>query len=363
MDIYKRKQKPANEANNLAKATAILAAAEPSGVIETLAERRAISCQQGELILHLPFYAPNWLAKLKQKCQVKLAMLGLTLTANTQVATLAAKKAQTITGVKNVLVVASGKGGVGKSTVAVNLALALAKNGAKVGMLDADIYGPSVPLMLGQQDTRPQSDDGKTMTPISAHGVVANSIGFLVPKDDATVWRGPMASKALAQIIRETRWGELDYLVVDMPPGTGDIQLTLAQQVPVTSALIVTTPQNVALADASKGINMFRKVDVPVVGVVENMSMHVCSECGHQEAIFSHGGAAELAEQYDAPLLAQLPLHRHFCQDTDQGTPTVVERPDSPLTLAYRELAEQLAIKLYQTCQLGQQSIPVMALE
>ncbi|MCE2570315.1 iron-sulfur cluster carrier protein ApbC [Motilimonas eburnea] len=347
----------------LDKAIAILAAAETTGVINTLVERSAISCQQNALLLHLPFYAPSWLAKLKQKCQVKLAMLGLTLSVNTQVATMAAKQAQTITGVKNVLVVASGKGGVGKSTVAVNLALALAKNGAKIGMLDADIYGPSVPLMLGQQDTRPQSIDGKTMTPISAHGLVANSIGFLVPKDDATVWRGPMASKALAQIIRETRWGELDYLVVDMPPGTGDIQLTLAQQVPVTSALIVTTPQNVALADASKGINMFRKVNVPVVGVVENMSMHVCSECGHQEAIFSHGGAAELAEQYEAPLLAQLPLHRHFCQDTDQGTPTVVARPDSALTLAYRDLAEQVAINLYQTGQLGLQSIPVMAVD
>ncbi|MFO6423495.1 iron-sulfur cluster carrier protein ApbC [Motilimonas sp. KMU-193] len=350
-------------ASLLTKATRILAQADETGVVAIMASRNAMACQQNQLTLRLPFYAPTWQAALAQKTKVKLAMLGLSLQFSQQVAALKAKNTPAIKGVKNVIVVASGKGGVGKSTVAVNLALALAQNGAAVGMLDADIYGPSVPLMLGQQEARPQSDDGKTMLPIAAHGIVANSIGFLVAKDDATVWRGPMASKALAQIIRETQWGELDYLVVDMPPGTGDIQLTLSQQVPVTSAIVVTTPQNVALADASKGINMFRKVDVPVVGVVENMSIHVCSQCGHQEAIFSHGGGQHLAQQYEARLLAQLPLHRHFCQDTDAGTPTVVQRPDSPLTQAYQQLAETVAIKLYQEGELGEQQISVLAIE
>ncbi|MGB5856137.1 MAG: iron-sulfur cluster carrier protein ApbC, partial [Oceanisphaera sp.] len=213
------------------------------------------------------------------------------------VATLAhAGESQNVGGVRNIIAVSSGKGGVGKSTTAVNIALALHQLGARVGILDADVYGPSIPMMLGVAQSKPASDDGKTMAPVSAHGIVANSIGFLVKAGDATVWRGPMASKALSQILRETRWGELDYLIVDLPPGTGDIQLTMAQDVPTTAAIVVTTPQNVALADAVKGISMFRKVNIPVIGVIENMSYHQCGQCGHQEALFGEGGGLRASQ-------------------------------------------------------------------
>ncbi|MDO6525502.1 iron-sulfur cluster carrier protein ApbC [Motilimonas sp. 1_MG-2023] len=347
----------------LDRAMAVLAASGGNELIKTLHSRGAFKLSDGLLTLRKPFYAPTWFDTLKAKTQVKLAALGITLHCQNQVATLQSNIASPIAGIKNVLVVASGKGGVGKSTVSVNLALALAVKGAKVGILDADIYGPSMPLMLGQSEAKPESHDGKTMLPIKAHGVVANSIGFLVDKNDATVWRGPMASKALAQILRETQWGELDYLVVDMPPGTGDIQLTMAQQVPVTSALIVTTPQNVALADATKGINMFTKVNVPVLGLVENMSMHVCSQCGHEEAIFDQGGGVTLAHAHNSECLAQLPLHRQYREDTDAGTPTVIKSPDSPLSQAYLELAEKVAIKLYQDCALGVQTISVVSVD
>lgn len=347
--------------SKLDKAIAVLVAVDGDNIIPTLHQRGAMKLVDAYVELTVPFHAPCWLAQLTAKSQVKLAALGLSLRSHVRVAALKSNIASPIAGIKNVLVVASGKGGVGKSTVSVNLALALAKNGAKVGILDADIYGPSMPLMLGKADARPESNDGKTMLPISAHGVVANSIGFLVDKSDATVWRGPMASKALAQILRETQWGELDYLVVDMPPGTGDIQLTMAQQVPVTSALIVTTPQNVALADATKGINMFTKVNVPVLGLVENMSMHVCSQCGHEEAIFAQGGGVTLAHQHHTECLAQLPLHTHYREDTDAGAPTVVSRQDSPLSHAYLSLAETVAQRLYRECPVGIQAIPIVS--
>lgn len=250
-------------------------------------------------------------------------------------------------GVKNIIAVSSGKGGVGKSTTAVNMALALAAEGARVGLLDADIYGPSVPSMLGTDDQRPSSPDGKHMAPIMAHGLATNSIGYLVTDDNAMVWRGPMASKALMQLLNETLWPELDYLVLDMPPGTGDIQLTLAQNVPVTGAVIITTPQDIALLDARKGIVMFEKVNVPVLGVVENMSMHICSNCGHHEAIFGSGGAEKLAEQYHTRLLSQLPLHIQLREDLDAGEPTVIRDPHGEFTARYRQLAGAVAAQLY----------------
>jgi ATP-binding protein involved in chromosome partitioning len=245
--------------------------------------------------------------------------------------------------IKNVVAVASGKGGVGKSTVAVNLALAWAAQGARVGVLDADIYGPSQPLMLGLEGQRPSSPDGKQLRPLSSHGVAAMSIGFLVDAEQPMVWRGPMVTQALTQLLSETQWGALDYLVVDMPPGTGDIQLTLAQRVPVAGALIVTTPQDIALADARKGLKMFEKVSVPVLGIVENMSIHVCSNCGHAEHIFGAGGGARMAKQYGVKLLGELPLDAHIREEADSGRPTVVAAPDSARARAYFEMARRTA--------------------
>jgi ATP-binding protein involved in chromosome partitioning len=245
--------------------------------------------------------------------------------------------------IKNIVAVASGKGGVGKSTVAANLALAWAAQGARVGMLDADIYGPSQPLLLGLEGQRPTSPDGKHLKPLESHGVMAMSIGFLVDAEQPMVWRGPMVTQALTQLLSETHWGTLDYLVVDMPPGTGDIQLTLAQRVPVAGAVIVTTPQDIALADARKGLKMFEKVSVPVLGIVENMSVHICSNCGHTEHIFGAGGGARMAEQYGVQLLGELPLDVHIREEADSGRPTVVAAPDSPRARAYFEMARRTA--------------------
>ena len=248
--------------------------------------------------------------------------------------------------IKNVVAVASGKGGVGKSTVAVNLALAWAAQGAKVGILDADIYGPSQPLMLGLEGQRPSSPDGKHLEPLESHGVSAMSIGFLVDAEQPMVWRGPMVTQALTQLLSETHWGHLDYLVVDMPPGTGDIQLTLAQRVPVAGAVIVTTPQDIALADARKGLKMFEKVSVPVLGIVENMSIHICSNCGHAEHIFGAGGGARMAEQYGVKLLGELPLDANIREEADSGRPTVVAAPDTPRAKAYLDMARRTAAAL-----------------
>jgi ATP-binding protein involved in chromosome partitioning len=249
-------------------------------------------------------------------------------------------------GVRNLVAVASGKGGVGKSTVAVNFALALAQEGARVGILDADIYGPSQPRMLGLMGRRPETTDGKTLEPLHAHGLEAMSIGFLVDDRQPMAWRGPMVTSALNQLLMQTRWGDLDYLIVDMPPGTGDIQLTLAQRVPVSGAVIVTTPQDIALADARKGLEMFQKVHVPVLGVVENMSVHVCSNCGHEERIFGANGGRELAEQYSVPLLGALPLDRRIREETDAGAPTVAVDPTGPLARAFSEAALRAAGEL-----------------
>jgi ATP-binding protein involved in chromosome partitioning len=252
-----------------------------------------------------------------------------------------------INNIKNIIAISSGKGGVGKSSTAVNLALALQKQGVKVGILDADIYGPSIPTMLGTEKAQLFTPDNKHMTPIMAYGLASNSIGYLVDSDDAMVWRGPMASKALLQILQDTLWPELDYLVVDMPPGTGDIQLTLAQSIPVTAAIIVSTPQDIALIDAKKGITMFNKVNIPVLGIIENMSYHICENCGHNEAIFGKGGVQRLAEQYQTKLLGQIPLHKMLRQDLDVGQPTVASHPDSEFTQIYYQIAERIAAELY----------------
>ena len=246
-------------------------------------------------------------------------------------------------GVKNLIAVASGKGGVGKSTTAVNLALALAQQGARVGLLDADIYGPSIPQMLGVGGQQPHSPDGKHIEALKGHGIALMSIGFLVDADSPMVWRGPMVTSALEQLLRDTLWGELDYLVVDMPPGTGDIQLTLAQKVPVTGSVIVTTPQDIALLDARKGIRMFEKVGVPILGVVENMSMHICSHCGHAEPIFGEGGGQALGADFNVPLLGQLPLDLRIRQGLDAGQPIVAADPESPISQQYRDIALRVA--------------------
>lgn len=247
--------------------------------------------------------------------------------------------------VRNVIAVASGKGGVGKSTTAVNLALALRSQGAQVGLLDADIYGPSLPIMLGLSG-KPESLDGKSMEPLTGHGLQANSIGFLLQDDAPAIWRGPMASQALEQLFRQTNWKDLDYLIIDMPPGTGDIALTLAQKIPLTGAIIVTTPQDLALADARKGLRMFQKVEVPVLGIVENMSVHVCSNCGHAEPIFGEHGGREMAEQYQVPWLGALPLAMNIRTQTDSGTPTVVAEPHGPHAKIYHEIANKLALQV-----------------
>jgi len=248
--------------------------------------------------------------------------------------------------ISNVIAVASGKGGVGKSTTAVNLALALHHDGAAVGVLDADIYGPSQPLMLGLAGQRPTSEDGQTMLPLTAHGLQVMSMGFLIDSDQPMVWRGPMVTQALNQLLSQTRWSALDYLIVDMPPGTGDIQLTLSQRVPVSGAVIVTTPQDIALADARRGLQMFRKVSVPVLGVIENMSTHVCSNCGFEEPIFGSGGGERFARDYDIELLGQLPLDLQIREQTDSGCPTVVAAPGSAAGQAYLQTARRMAARL-----------------
>ncbi len=248
-------------------------------------------------------------------------------------------------GVKNVIAVASGKGGVGKSTTAVNLALALSAEGANVGLLDADIYGPSQPRMLGASE-RPESRDGKSMEPIVSHGLQSMSIGYLIEEETPMVWRGPMVTQALEQLLRDTRWQDLDYLIIDLPPGTGDTQLTLAQKVPVSGAIIVTTPQDIALLDARRGLKMFEKVEVPVLGIVENMSIHICSNCGHEEHIFGEGGGQRMAAQYNVPFLGSLPLDIRIREETDGGRPTVVAEPDSRIAGLYRDIARRASARL-----------------
>ena len=267
-----------------------------------------------------------------------------------------------IPGVKNIIAVASGKGGVGKSTTAVNLALALVAEGAAVGMLDADIYGPSQPTMLGVQG-RPESRDGKSLEPMEAHGLQIMSIGFLIDPETPMVWRGPMVTQALEQLLNDTRWRDLDYLVVDLPPGTGDIQLTLAQRVPVTGAVIVTTPQDIALIDARKGFKMFEKVGIPIFGVVENMSIHICSKCGTEEHIFGEGGGEKMSADYAVEFLGALPLDIRIRREADAGTPTVVAAPHSRIAEIYRQIARRIAVKVAEQAQDHSNAFPKIVIQ
>ena len=303
------------------------------------------------IALRIPFAGHSWLAQLTEQIEEQLRQqTGASAVIwhwQQDVATLARHSAVPgLAGIRNIIAVASGKGGVGKSTVAVNLALALRHEGARVGLLDADIYGPSMPQMMGLVGQQPESDDGKTMHPLKAHGVQTMSIGFMIDVDSPMVWRGPMVTQALEQLLNQTNWDDLDYLVVDMPPGTGDTQLTLAQKVPVTGAIIVTTPQDIALIDARKGLKMFEKVGIPILGLVENMSIHICSQCGHEEHIFGHGGGEKMCADYNAEFLGALPLELAIREMADAGKPTVVGAPDSRAAEIYRGIARRVAVKV-----------------
>ena len=298
----------------------------------------------------LGFPAGGYLAELVEKLKSLVESIDGINSANIDVSSkVAAHSAQKgvkhIEGIRNIIAVASGKGGVGKSTTAVNLALALSAEGANVGVLDADIYGPSQPRMLGIS-AKPESKDGKTLEPLNSYHLQAMSIGFLIDEETPMIWRGPMVTQALQQLLNDTNWKDLDYLVVDLPPGTGDIQLTLAQQVPVSGAVIVTTPQDIALLDARKGLKMFEKVEVPVLGIIENMSIHICSNCGHEEHIFGEGGGERMSEENNVDFLGALPLDKRIREETDGGKPTVVAEPDARISQIYREIARRTAAKL-----------------
>jgi len=291
---------------------------------------------------------------LTQQLQTRIAALNGVNTVNVSitnkiVAHAVQKGVAPIPGVKNVLAVASGKGGVGKSTLAVNLALALTVEGASVGILDADIYGPSQPRMLGVGKMRPESKDGNSLEPVMSYNLQSMSIGYLIDEETPMIWRGPMVTQALEQLLKDTQWRDLDYLIVDLPPGTGDAQLTLAQKIPVSGAIIVTTPQDIALIDARKGLKMFEKVNVPVLGVVENMSIHICSQCGHEEPIFGTGGGLRMSKEAEVDFLGSLPLDIKIREDTDGGKPTVVADPDGRLAQMYREVARRVSAKLSLT--------------
>ena len=301
-----------------------------------------------ELVLGYP--AKSWHAALAEMAEAALridpAILGASVSVTSRVqAHRVQQQLSPLPGVKNIIAVASGKGGGGKSTTSTNLALALVAEGARVGILDADIYGPSIPRMLGLSG-RPESPDGKRIIPMRAHGVQTMSIGFLIEEDTPMIWRGPMTTQALQQMLSDTMWDDLDYLIIDLPPGTGDIQLTLCQRVPLSAALIVTTPQDIALLDARKALKMFEKGEVPVLGIVENMAVHVCSNCGHAEHIFGSGGGARMSEQYDVPLLGSLPLDIRIREQADGGMPTVAAQPDSALAAAYRDIARKASGRL-----------------
>lgn len=319
-------------------------------IISKSAKNIQISDNNISVDIVLGYPANSIIADIKQSVTQHLQTLtdGGSVTVNI-VSRIVAHKVQQgvnlLPNVKNIIAVASGKGGVGKSTTSVNLALALAAEGATVGLLDADIYGPSQPQMLGISG-RPESLDGKSIQPMQAHGIQAMSIGFLVDTDTPMVWRGPMVTGALEQLLRDTKWNDLDYLVIDLPPGTGDIQLTLAQKIPVTGAIIVTTPQDIALLDARKGLKMFEKVGIPILGIVENMSTHICSNCGHEEPIFGTGGGAKMCADYNVDLLGSLPLDISIREQTDSGKPTVINAPDSKIANIYKEIARKAAIKI-----------------
>ncbi len=303
-----------------------------------------------QLDLELGYPAKSQISALSQSIKIAVQTLAnveqISVNAFSKITAHAVQRGvQLMPKVKNIVAIASGKGGVGKSTTAVNLALALAAEGASVGLLDADIYGPSAPMMMGI-DGKPTSEDGKTMEPLENYGVQVMSIGFLVNQDDAMIWRGPMATQALEQLLRQTNWRELDYLIVDMPPGTGDIALTLSQRVPLTGAVIVTTPQDIALLDAKKGIAMFQKVGVDILGIVENMAVHVCTNCGHIEHIFGADGGKKMAASYDMAYLGALPLDMKIRVQADTGKPTVASDPDSDVAQLYKTLARQVAVAI-----------------
>ncbi len=306
--------------------------------------------KQLSIHLELPYPAEgskNRLAdQLQEKALQMLEVTEVTVTIDIKIRPARIKEGiEPLRTVKNIIAVASGKGGVGKSTTSVNLALALAKEGAKVGLLDADIYGPSLPLMMGVEKL-PAAKEGEALEPFERYGVKGISIGLLVPKDEAVIWRGPVVIQALQQLLHQTNWGELDYLIMDLPPGTGDIQLTMVQKMPISAAVIVTTPQDMALQDAIRAVAMFNKTKLPVIGVIENMSSYVCSSCGHSEAIFGEGGGSTLVEKFDLEFLGDLPLNLQLRKDCDAGTPTVAREPDGAIGLIYRELARKVAAQL-----------------
>ena len=300
--------------------------------------------------IQLGYPAAGYFDELKQEVQTALADVEgigqIDVAVSSQIKSHAVQQnLKPLVGIKNIIAVASGKGGVGKSTTAVNLALALQAEGASVGILDADIYGPSIPRMLGCKG-QPESADGKSLEPMVGHGVQSMSIGYLIEEDTPMIWRGPMVTQALEQLLNDTHWTDVDYLIVDLPPGTGDIQLTLAQRIPVSGAVIVTTPQDIALLDARKGLKMFEKVEVPVLGIIENMSIHICSQCGHSEHIFGEGGGARMSEDHGIDLLGALPLDIRIREQADSGYPSVAAMQDSPISSIYRNIARKTAAKL-----------------
>ena len=305
---------------------------------------------KAEITLELGYPAAGYHAELtrqlKEKLKTDAGVPDAAITIKTNIVSHSVQRGvQLLPAVKNTIAVASGKGGVGKSTTAVNLALALQAEGARVGILDADIYGPSQPLMLGCH-SKPDTKDGKSIEPNISYGIQSMSIGYLIEEDTPMIWRGPMVTSALEQLLHDTNWVDLDYLVIDLPPGTGDIQLTLCQKIPVSGAIIVTTPQDIALLDAIKGLKMFEKVSVSVLGIIENMSTHICSKCGHEEHIFGAGGGERMARQYGAELLGSLPLDITIREGVDNGKPTVAMQPDSPIAKTYREIARRTAARL-----------------
>ncbi len=309
--------------------------------------RAEISDSGTEIELQLGFPAQGIQAQLEDRIREQIPAGNIDVRVESKITAHGVQRnLKPLANVKNIIAIASGKGGVGKSTTAANIALALAADGASVGVLDADIYGPSQPLMLGLAGQRPTSTDGQSMQPLLAHGVQVMSIGFLIDHDQPMVWRGPMVTTALNQLLNQTQWDDIDYLIVDMPPGTGDIQLTLSQQVPVSGAVIVTTPQDIALLDARKGLQMFRKVAVPILGIIENMSSHICTECGHEEPTFGSGGGRQMAADFDVELLGQLPLDVRIREQADSGEPSVIAEPDGPHAQAYRQTARRMAALL-----------------
>ncbi|MEE9352196.1 MAG: iron-sulfur cluster carrier protein ApbC [Thiotrichaceae bacterium] len=337
--------------------------------IVSLNQVKAVDINDGSVFIRIQqgypagSYREELSTEIKKKLDGVEGITSVEVNVETRVAAHSVQKTlKRIDGIKNIIAVASGKGGVGKSTTSVNLALALVADGASVGLLDADIYGPSQPRMMGISG-QPESPDGKTLEPMENYGIKTMSIGFLVEEDTPMIWRGPMVTQALEQLLGDTNWGDLDYLVVDLPPGTGDTQLTLSQKIPVSGAVIVTTPQDIALLDAKKGLKMFEKVEIPVLGVVENMSVHICSECGHSEEIFGVGGGSRMAEEHNVDFLGALPLDMSIRVQTDDGKPTVVADPDGKITDMYKDIARRMSAKLAEKAKDYSTKFPTIKIE